>query len=157
VLLQSLWCCIQCHRECHRENCMLFTSHPSLSAPQDLLTVSLVDDAQQLAIKQIVVARQANKQVVVNEILLMRMCQHSSIVQFCDAFLVHGTLWVAMEYIEGEDLTQIIAANKMTEPQIAACLRAVCMSSSQPAGGVIVCHSCALLALIDGCRSGAHA
>ena len=66
--------------------------------------------------------------MVVNEILLMRMCQHPSIVAFNDAYLVEGTLWVAMEFIDGEDLTQIIAANKLTEPQIAACLRAVRIS-----------------------------
>lgn len=75
------------------------------------------------AIKQIVVSKQVNKQVVVNEIMLMKMCDSPAIVQFMDSFLVNGTLWVAMEFIDGEDLTQIISANKMSEPQIAAVAR----------------------------------
>lgn len=77
-----------------------------------------------VAIKQIIIDRQVNKQVLVNEVMLMRMCRHPSIVQFNDSFLVNGVLWVAMELIDGEDLTQIItAAGKMTEPQIALILR----------------------------------
>lgn len=79
-----------------------------------------------LAIKQIIIDRQVNKQVLVNEVMLMRMCKHHSIVDFKDSFLVNGVLWVAMELIDGEDLTQLItAAGRMTEDQIAIILREV--------------------------------
>jgi serine/threonine protein kinase len=49
-----------------------------------------------VAIKQIIVDRQVNKQVVVNEISLMKLCRHSAVVQFLDSFLVNGTLWVCL-------------------------------------------------------------
>lgn len=78
---------------------------------------------EMVAIKQIVISKQVNKQVVINEILLMRMCKHPAIVHFKDAFIVKGVLWVVMEFIDGEDLTQVISANKMSEEQIALCLR----------------------------------
>jgi serine/threonine protein kinase len=78
-----------------------------------------------IAIKQIIVNKQVNKQVIVNEVMLMKMCCHSSIVQFLDSYLVSGTLWVAMELIDGEDLTQVIAACKLTETQIAYIIREV--------------------------------
>ena len=53
------------------------------------------------------------------------MCKHPSIVQFIDSYLLQGTLWVAMELINGEDLTQVINANKLTESQIALIIRDV--------------------------------
>ena len=34
-------------------------------------------------------------------------CQHPAIVQFHDSFLVGDTLWVVMELVDGEDLTQV--------------------------------------------------
>lgn len=55
----------------------------------------------------------------------MKMCKHPSIVQFIDSYLLQGTLWVAMELINGEDLTQVINANKLTESQIALIIRDV--------------------------------
>jgi len=79
--------------------------------------------SERVAIKQIVVAKQVNKQVVINEIMLMKSCNHPAIVRFIDAYLLSGTLWVAMELIEGVDLTQVISACKLTEPQIATIIR----------------------------------
>jgi serine/threonine protein kinase len=78
-----------------------------------------VATGNKVAVKQIIVAKQVNKQVIVNEVSLMKQCQHPSIVQFLDSYLLNGTLWVAMELIDGEDLTQVIAASKVTEKQIA--------------------------------------
>ena len=80
--------------------------------------------------KHIIVNKQVNKNVLVNEVMLMKLCQHHCIVQFLDSFLLNGTLWVAMELINGEDLTQVITANKLTEPQIALIIRDVSESIS---------------------------
>ena len=86
-----------------------------------------IDNAtkEKVAIKQIIVNKQVNKQVIVNEVMLMKQCKHPSIVQFLDSYLLSGTLWVAMELIEGEDLTQVISACKLTERQIAYTIREV--------------------------------
>lgn len=62
---------------------------------------------------------------MVNEVSLMKLCQHRGIVQYLDSYLLEGTLWVAMELIDGEDLTQVIDACKLTEPQIALIIREV--------------------------------
>ena len=78
-----------------------------------------------IAIKQIIISKQVNKQVVVNEIMLMKLCKHHAIVQYLDSFILSGTLWVAMELINGEDLTQLISANKLNEAQIATITREV--------------------------------
>lgn len=59
--------------------------------------------------------------------MLMKLCNSHAIVQYYDSFIVSGTLWVAMELINGEDLTQIITANQLTEAQIATITREVCL------------------------------
>jgi serine/threonine protein kinase len=47
----------------------------------------------------------------------------SSIVTFRDSFLVEGSLWVVMEYIDGEDLTQVLTENALPEPAVALIAR----------------------------------
>ena len=51
--------------------------------------------------------RQPNPAVVVNEMVLMSMCEHPNIVHYVDSYLVEGTLWVSMEFVDGEDLTRV--------------------------------------------------
>lgn len=60
--------------------------------------------------------------------MLMKQCKHPSIVQFMDSYLLTGTLWVVMELIQGEDLTQLISACKLNERQIAYIVREVSKS-----------------------------
>ena len=46
--------------------------------------------------------------MLVNEVLLMKKCNDETIVSFKDSFLMGGVLWVVMELIEGEDLTNVL-------------------------------------------------
>jgi protein-serine/threonine kinase len=63
---------------------------------------------------------QPRKELLVNEILVMKESEHPNIVNYKDSFLVRGDLWVIMELMEGGTLTEIIDTNSFTEPQIAA-------------------------------------
>lgn len=80
-----------------------------------------------VAIKQMDLAHQPRKELIVNEILVMKESSHPNIVNFLDSFLKGpGELWVIMEYMEGGALTDIIDNNRLTEPQIALICRETC-------------------------------
>lgn len=76
---------------------------------------------RKVAIKQMVVAKQVKKEIIINEIMIMKQSTHAAIVNFVDAFLVDGILWVVMELVDGGSLSELLTLGiRLTEPQIAA-------------------------------------
>lgn len=76
----------------------------------------------QVAIKQMDLRSQPRKELIVNEIIVMKDSQHPNIVNFLDSFLQDHSneLWVVMEFMEGGALTDIIDNNQhIQEDQIA--------------------------------------
>lgn len=77
---------------------------------------------KKVAIKQMDLQAQPRKELIINEILVMKDSQHDNIVNFLDSYL-RGTndLLVIMEYMEGGSLTEVIENNecKLNERQIA--------------------------------------
>ncbi|KAG0746505.1 hypothetical protein G6F57_000923 [Rhizopus arrhizus] len=86
-------------------------------------TAQSVDTNMSVAIKQMNLAQQLRKDVIINEILVMREAQHKNIVNYIDSFLITNELWVVMEYMEGGSLTDIVTTSMMTEVQIATVCR----------------------------------
>lgn len=75
-----------------------------------------------VAIKQMDLHAQPRKELIINEILVMKDSRHDNIVNFLDSYLRgNNDLLVIMEYMEGGSLTEVIENNecKLNERQIA--------------------------------------
>lgn len=84
-----------------------------------------------VAIKQMDLSHQPRKELIVNEILVMKESQHPNIVNFLDSFLVKNQeLWVVMEFMEGGALTDVIDSNSLEEDQISSISNEVTFSLS---------------------------
>jgi p21-activated kinase 1 len=79
--------------------------------------------SQTVAIKQMNLEQQPKKELIINEILVMKGSKHENIVNFIDSYLSKGDLWVVMEYMEGGSLTEIVTHSVMTEGQIGTVCR----------------------------------
>lgn len=93
-------------------------------ASGDVFLASTLDD-KPVAVKVMNIDKQVKKDLIINEILVMRDANHKNIVNFIDSYVHNGELWVVMEYMEGGSLTEVVTATIMNEGQIASVCKEV--------------------------------
>ncbi|KAK5960384.1 serine/threonine protein kinase CLA4 PWA37_002463 [Arxiozyma heterogenica] len=108
---------------------------PPITETYDEEVYDNIQVGDKVAIKQIILSKQPRKELIINEILVMKDSRHKNIVNFLEAYLkTEDDLWVVMEFMEGGSLTDIIdnspadpiTHSPLTEPQIAYIVRETC-------------------------------
>ncbi|NWY29434.1 PAK1 kinase, partial [Pheucticus melanocephalus] len=74
----------------------------------------------QVALKKMPLRRRSRKELLVNEIQIMKENRHPNIVNYIDSYLVNEDLWLVMEYVDGGTLTSVLVRVLMEEGMIAA-------------------------------------
>eukprot|EP00123_Amoebidium_parasiticum_P001115 comp12140_c0_seq1/m.6883 comp12140_c0_seq1/g.6883 ORF comp12140_c0_seq1/g.6883 comp12140_c0_seq1/m.6883 type:complete len:479 (-) comp12140_c0_seq1:397-1833(-) len=103
----------------------LYTSFKKIGqgASGTVYTALDIATGKTVAIKQMNLAQQPKKELIVNEILVMRENKHPNIVNYMASYLLETDLWVVMEYLAGGALTTVVFHTEMNEAQIAAVCR----------------------------------
>ncbi|KAA3679165.1 p21-activated kinase 5 [Paragonimus westermani] len=78
-----------------------------------------------VAVKKMNIFKQQRRELLFNEVMIMRQYRHPNIVEMYSSHLVMNELWVVMEYLEGGALTSIVSRTLMSEQQIATVCRYV--------------------------------
>lgn len=78
-----------------------------------------------VAIKKMNLHKQQRRELLFNEVVIMRDYKHKNIVEMYGSYLVEDELWVVMEYLAGGALTDIVTKSRMDETQIATVCKSV--------------------------------
>ncbi|XP_078086479.1 serine/threonine-protein kinase PAK 5 isoform X1 [Mustelus asterias] len=79
---------------------------------------------KRVAVKKMDLRKQQRRELLFNEVVIMRDYHHENVVDMYNSYLVGDELWVVMEFLEGGALTDIVTHTRMNEEQIAT----VCFS-----------------------------
>ncbi|XP_070577974.1 serine/threonine-protein kinase PAK mbt-like [Ptychodera flava] len=80
---------------------------------------------RQVAVKKMDLRKQQRRELLFNEVVIMRDYKHANVVEMFDSFLVGDELWVVMEFLEGGALTDIVTHARMDEEQVAFVCKSV--------------------------------
>ncbi|KAM4521994.1 serine/threonine-protein kinase PAK 6-like isoform 1-T2 [Odontesthes bonariensis] len=85
---------------------------------------------RQVAVKMMDLRKQQRRELLFNEVVIMRDYRHPNVVEMFRSALVEEELWVIMEYLQGGALTHIISEARLDEEQIATVCEGVLQALS---------------------------
>ncbi|XP_053331426.1 serine/threonine-protein kinase PAK 6 [Spea bombifrons] len=80
---------------------------------------------RQVAVKMMDLRKQQRRELLFNEVVIMRDYQHANVVEMYKSYLVGDELWVLMEFVQGGALTDIVSQTRLNEEQIATVCKSV--------------------------------
>ncbi|KAJ7344862.1 hypothetical protein JRQ81_000812 [Phrynocephalus forsythii] len=80
---------------------------------------------RQVAVKMMDLRKQQRRELLFNEVVIMRDYQHDNVVEMYKSYLVGDELWVLMEFLQGGALTDILSQIRLNEEQIATVCESV--------------------------------
>ncbi|TMS21754.1 Serine/threonine-protein kinase PAK 6 [Larimichthys crocea] len=105
---------------------------------------------RQVAVKMMDLRRQQRRELLFNEVVIMRDYQHRNVVEMFKSALVEEELWVIMEYLQGGALTNIVSETSIKADK--DCHSASCLHSKPAAflfGKVIIQSHNRICACLD--------
>ena len=75
---------------------------------------------RRVAVKQLSLRRHQRRELLFNEVVMLREFRHSNVVSLLDCHLVGEELWVVMEFMAGGCLTDIVTEHRLEEGQVAS-------------------------------------
>ncbi|XP_056150845.1 serine/threonine-protein kinase PAK 6-like [Lampris incognitus] len=85
---------------------------------------------RQVAVKMMDLRKQQRRELLFNEVVIMRDYRHQNVVEMYRSALVGEELWVIMEYLQGGALTNIVNETRLSEEQIATVCEGVLQALS---------------------------
>ncbi|XP_029454372.1 serine/threonine-protein kinase PAK 6 [Rhinatrema bivittatum] len=85
---------------------------------------------RQVAVKMMDLRKQQRRELLFNEVVIMRDYQHVNVVEMYKSYMVGEELWVLMEFLEGGALTDIVSQTRLNEEQIATVCESVLQALS---------------------------
>ncbi|XP_068565272.1 serine/threonine-protein kinase PAK 6b isoform X2 [Cebidichthys violaceus] len=80
---------------------------------------------RQVAVKMMDLRKQQRRELLFNEVVIMRDYRHQNVVEMFSSALVEEELWVIMEYLQGGALTHIVSETRLNEEQTATVCESV--------------------------------
>uniref|UniRef100_A0A0K0F1Z9 non-specific serine/threonine protein kinase n=1 Tax=Strongyloides venezuelensis TaxID=75913 RepID=A0A0K0F1Z9_STRVS len=111
---------LQCVVDCGDPRCNL-KSFVKIGEGSTSLVVRaiLTTNNTSVAIKRMKLKGQQRRELLFNEVVLMKDLKHSNIVSMYNSYLVEDELWVIMEYMESGPLTDVVTEMRIEESVIA--------------------------------------
>ncbi|KAK2855795.1 hypothetical protein Q5P01_004530 [Channa striata] len=85
---------------------------------------------RQVAVKMMDLRKQQRRELLFNEVVIMRDYRHQNVVEMYRSALVDEELWVIMEYLQGGALTHVVSETRLNEEQIATVCEGVLQALS---------------------------